>query len=66
METSLEMRALVEGLLECDFFYPTPPSKFKMGTYLEGMLVLILSPVMLNVSMPIQNTKYKIIIKLTA
>ena len=58
------MGALVEGLLECGCFIP--PSKFKMGTYLEGMPVLILSPVMLNVSMPIQNTKYKIIIKLTA
>ena len=34
----LEM-LLVESLLECDFF--TPSFKFKMGTYLEGLLELL-------------------------
>jgi hypothetical protein len=33
------MRALVEGLLESGFFIP--PSKFKIGAYLEGLLELL-------------------------
>jgi hypothetical protein len=30
------MGALAEGLLECEFFIP--PSKIKVGAYLEGLL----------------------------
>jgi hypothetical protein len=34
-----KMGALVEDLLECDFFIPL--SKFKMRAYLEGLLELL-------------------------
>jgi len=36
-----KIRALVENLLECDFFFILP-SKFKMWAYLKGLLELLL------------------------